>query len=100
MWGSWVVLLGLWRGGLLCVYTWQAGAHMLEVVFTERVSMAADDDPQPTAPLLAALKHRDPIVQVRTGGAAASMAGAYGQEGVAVDLVTWCVEGDGAAVDS
>jgi hypothetical protein len=37
---------------------------MLEIVFTERVALASDDDPQPTAPLLAALQHKDPIVQV------------------------------------
>jgi hypothetical protein len=64
-WGGLAGVLGLWRAGLLCCYAWAAGGHMLEIVFTERVIMAADDDPQPTAPLLAALQHPDPIVQVR-----------------------------------
>jgi hypothetical protein len=41
---------------------------MLEVVFTERVAMADDSDPSPTGPLLAALQHSDPIVQVGGGG--------------------------------
>lgn len=40
---------------------------LLQVVFTERVSMADDSDPAPTAPLLAALQHKDPIVQVGVG---------------------------------
>lgn len=62
-WGGAAGVLGLWRAGLLCCYAWAAGGHMLEIVFTERVAMAADDDPQPTAPLLAALQHTDPIVQ-------------------------------------
>jgi hypothetical protein len=64
-WGGVAGALGLWRAGLLCCYAWAAGGHMLEIVFTERVVMATDDDPQPTAPLLAALQHKDPIVQVR-----------------------------------
>jgi hypothetical protein len=64
-WGGVAGVVGLWRAGLLCCYAWAAGGHMLEIVFTERVIMAAEDDPQPTAPLLAALQHKDPIVQVR-----------------------------------
>lgn len=58
-------LLAAWRAGLLCVYGWAAGGHVLEVVFTEAVALAADDDPAPTAPVLAALQHKDPVVQVR-----------------------------------
>eukprot|EP00882_Tetradesmus_deserticola_P023706 GHRQ01025812.1.p1 GENE.GHRQ01025812.1~~GHRQ01025812.1.p1 ORF type:complete len:352 (+),score=189.39 GHRQ01025812.1:92-1147(+) len=62
-WGGVAGVLGLWRAGLLACYAWGAGAHMLEIVFSERVVMAAADDPQPTGPLLAALQHPDPIVQ-------------------------------------
>lgn len=57
-----------WRSGALLVFGWSLGAHVLEVVFTERVAMADDSDPVPTPPLLAALQHKDPIVQVRPVG--------------------------------
>eukprot|EP00878_Enallax_costatus_P032148 GHUV01035258.1.p1 GENE.GHUV01035258.1~~GHUV01035258.1.p1 ORF type:complete len:337 (+),score=102.80 GHUV01035258.1:564-1574(+) len=62
-WGSIKAVLAAWRAAVLCVYCWSAGAHVLEVVFTERVAMANDDDPQPTATLISAMKHTDPIVQ-------------------------------------
>jgi hypothetical protein len=75
-WGGAAGVVGLWRAGLLCCYAWAAGGHMLEIVFTERVAMAADVDPQPTAPLLAALQHQDPIVQVRRCECRAAHAGA------------------------
>eukprot|EP00879_Flechtneria_rotunda_P014357 GHRR01014997.1.p1 GENE.GHRR01014997.1~~GHRR01014997.1.p1 ORF type:complete len:378 (+),score=149.63 GHRR01014997.1:235-1368(+) len=62
-WGGWTGVLGLWRAALLAVWAWAAGGHVLEVVFTERVAMASDDDLQPTAPLLEALQSKDPMVQ-------------------------------------
>lgn len=67
-WGGVKEVLAAWRAAVLCVYCWSAGAHVLEVVFTERVAMASDDDPQPTATLIAALKHTDPTVQVSAAG--------------------------------
>lgn len=63
-WGGIKAILSAWRAAVLCVFGWSSGGHLLEVIFTERVAMATDDDPQPTAPLIAALKHNDPIVQV------------------------------------
>lgn len=65
-WPSLAAAAGAWRAAALLVWGWSAGAHMLEVVFTERVAMADDSDPAPTGPLLAALQHSDPIVQVGT----------------------------------
>lgn len=64
-WPGLAAAAAAWRSGALLVYGWSVGAHLLEVVFTERVAMADDSDPAPTAPLLAALQHKDPIVQVR-----------------------------------
>ncbi|KAI8475411.1 MAG: hypothetical protein J3K34DRAFT_484678 [Monoraphidium minutum] len=52
-----------WRAGVLCAFVWACGAHVLEVVFTEPVAFAADGDSDPTRPLLAALRHPDPLVQ-------------------------------------
>lgn len=62
-WPSLGAAAAAWRSAALLVWGWSAGAHMLEVVFTERVAMADDSDPAPTGPLLAALQHSDPIVQ-------------------------------------
>ncbi|KAF8064689.1 uricase [Scenedesmus sp. PABB004] len=62
-WAGWAAWAGLWRGGVLAAYGWAAAGACLEVVFTERVALASDDDPAPTAPLLAALAHPDPLVQ-------------------------------------
>jgi hypothetical protein len=53
-----------WRSAALLVFGWRLGADVLEIVFTERVAMADDSDVAPTPPLLAALLHKDPIVQV------------------------------------
>lgn len=63
-WPGLAAAAAAWRSGALLVYGWSVGAHLLEVVFTEQVAMADDSDPAPTAPLLAALQHKDPIVQV------------------------------------
>jgi peptidase E len=69
-WPTVAAAAAAWRAGALLVFGWSAGAHMLEIVYTERVALADDSDIAPTAPLLAALQHKDPIVQV---GQCASM---------------------------
>lgn len=66
-WPSAAAAAAAWRSGALLVFGWSLGSHVLEVVFTERVAMADDSDPLPTPPLLAALQHKDPIVQVSAG---------------------------------
>lgn len=63
-WPSAAAAAAAWRSGALLVFGWSLGAAVLEIVFTERVAMADDSDAAPTPPLLAALQHKDPIVQV------------------------------------
>lgn len=58
------LVLAAWRAGVLCAFAWTAGAHVLEVVFTEPVAFADGASPDPTRALLAGLRHPDPLVQV------------------------------------
>jgi hypothetical protein len=64
-WPSLGAAAAAWRSAALLVFGWRLGADVLEIVFTERVAMADDSDVAPTPPLLAALQHKDPIVQVK-----------------------------------
>ncbi len=64
-WGGLAGILDAWRAGVLLAAAWTGSCAVLEVVFSERLSLVADGHPTPTAPLLIALKHPDSVVQVR-----------------------------------
>lgn len=89
-WSAPAAWLGAWRGGLLLAGLWAAGAAVLEVVFTETVDVSSLDlahsssttsssgssgssggeggaSRDPTPALIAALQHKNPLVQVRGG---------------------------------
>jgi hypothetical protein len=61
------LLLAGWRAGVLAAFVWTCGAHVLEIVFTEPVAFGGGGGGDPTKGLLVALRHPDPLVQVRGG---------------------------------